>query len=369
MFIHKKQPVRFVNGEIFNPESWNENLSYAKKAIREKADMETYRWTSTFSLVKDVSTPTTNSTGIEYRKIHIPPSNFRNTSGNPVDVDFTIESVAITAYYTATNPFTITVYGETENKTITLPARDSSLATTPFDLVELMNITAQRAGELLLLSPVGGTSIEKMDVTVGFASNKYDCGFLSSIGIFSTTKPDINTSFYDKEATDETTLNATTFSSLQAHMNSLALNAIKGSASRWSHVEFSDFIKSDIDGCLFRPIPGFTKASFASIETAANMVGIYVTGYYSSAITAYGTINFGICDNSGSIISGFSSSKNFGVAATPTFFQEGLLKDSFTSNRYTGTPNDLTQDLYFYAYVTAGTNAIIKKLQFYLIVQ
>ena len=380
MFFTKKAPVQLETGEIFNPESWNENLTYAKAAISDVANKEIMRWTSHYSLCPNVSTALTPSTGIEYRKIGIPPEGDRIVgSGNEVDVY--IESIAINAFYTATSPFTLNIYGQTENIVITFPERDASLATVPYNIVELANIVADRGGDLLLLDVLPtGTSITKLDITVGFASNKYECGDVSLVGFPSFTdsisKPDVDSLTFAREVTDGDVLNASTFSQLKTDLQNASQQAIEGSPVRWAHFQFLEYAGSFSNNSrVFGSLGSFKKAVFAKYETAPLIIGFYATGYVEmGASFSTATVNFNLCKNDGSLVSPLlDSSQTFTVSSTTGILPltvSDVPSSPYTVLLNTGNLNVLTDDWYISSYISSSFSSNkVKRVDVYVLYQ
>lgn len=368
MFFTKKAPVQLETGEIFNPESWNENLTYTKAAISDVANREIMRWTSHYSLCPTVGTALTPSTLIDYRKIGIPPQGDRNghaIGGSPTNVDVYIESIAINAFYTATSPFTLNIYGETENIVITFPERDASLATVPYNIVELANIVADRGGDLLLLDVLPtGTSITKLDITVGFASNKYECGnitynFFNTIT--ATTKPDIDSLTFAREVTDGDVLNASTFSQLKTDLQNAAAAAVSGSPVRWAHTQMTFY--SSNSGRLFASLGAFQKPAFVKNETAPQIVGIYACGY--NVIASIGNTFFDICDNTGTVI--FSAATGILGLGTNAFTASNFPNIN-TAYKNIGNPNSLADDWYISSYITGASN-VVNRTDIYILFQ
>ena len=366
MFITKKAPIQFKTGDIFSPEAINENILFVKKGIQERANEEVHRWTSTYSFNPDVSTILNSGTATSLLARSIPHKTTRTRKGGGCNI--VIESITITAYYTATNPFILTVTGDT-TKTIEIPVRDSSLATIPFDLVELANITHSSNTPLnnfLVLSASGGgalpagVTITKFDVTVGFASNKYEAGNrTSATSASSAVKPNVNDESWDWDINDSTLLNAATFSgtsnSIKNRLETLSSQAGTGTPVRWGMVEFSDFT---YPVTLYKPFPLWEKASFASEETSPNVVGVYIEGYANASTS----VTYGLKDrNSSAVVGQFISS------VSPGSFASGTFASSLTSIAYTGTPNDLTQDLYFY--ITLGATGALDRATVYILYQ
>lgn len=368
MYIAKKQPILFSNYDIVNPEALNENVIYANKAIKDVADNEVYRWTSTYSFNPDVSTSITSATASSYKEVYIPPMYARNYGGSGHDI--VIESVAVTAYYQGTAPFTLIVNPNQTSETIEFPERDASLATVPYDVVRLMNLindsTTEANAKLLELQVPTGVTITKFDVTVGFACNKYECGNLSISGHQNITKPGIDNPANSYEFNDNSAIDATQINNIVSNYNTLAVDARKGSAARWHHVQFNNITSGNTS---FVSIPGFTKASFAPIETAANIIGVYAVGYYSDTTPLpYDVVTIGWADNSGNFLANY----NFVLSTLPignNLFFNGFIGNLNSNGRFTNTPNTPSTDRYIGIRVVTGSNMTIHRVDVYLILQ
>ena len=344
MFITKKAPIQFKDGDIFSPEAINENILFVKKGIEERANEEVHRWTSTYSFNPNVTTVLDSTTATYLLERGIPKKTARGKQYGGADI--VIESIALTAYYTATNPFSLLVNGTT-SKTIEIPVRDSSLATVPFDLVELVNITHTTQDPFLVLSAPGGgalptgVTITKFDVTVGFASNKYAAG--NRTGATSApicTKPDVNSSSYEWDINDNTALDPADFAQIKSGLETLATDAMKGTPVRWGMVEYSNISGTYLyQNKWYKPFPAFTKAAFATQETAPRRCSIVVEGYTTSTVN----ITFGLADSSGTNITD-STQTQTGVSGDFYFEYQLLAAGSVV---YTGAPNVLSSDLYF----------------------
>lgn len=365
MYIARKQPILYETGDILNPEGLNENILYANKAIKEVADKEVYRWTSTYSFNPDVSTAITSATSVSYREVYIPPMNARNYGG--LGHDITIESVAVTAYYQGTAPFSLIVNSQ-DPQTIEFPARDASLATVPYDVVRLMNSvnngTTRPDLKLLELVVPSGVTITKFDVTVGFSCNKYECGNLTVGGHTAVTKPSLDptNSF---EINDSDTINATQINNIVTTYNTLSDGATKGSAARWHHCQFNNILSGQAS---YVSIPGFIKPNFTALETAANVIGVYFVGYYSdTSPSPQDVIRVGWADNGGILLANYFS------VATPTIgnnlFVDGFAPPTNPNGRYTNTPNTPTTDRYIKIQIVNGSNMQIHRMDVYLILQ
>jgi len=361
MFINNKAPVQFKDGDILSPEALNENILFVKKAIEERANEEVHRWTSTYSLNPNVSTVLDNTTATYYLERGIPKKTARGKQSGGADI--VIESIAITAYYTATNPFVLQINGTT-SKTIEIPVRDSSLATIPFDLVELANITHTDQDPFLVLSAPGGgalptgVTITKFDITVGFASNKYAAGNRNTpTSAPSCSKPDVNNVIYEYDIANDTSLNATIFTSIKSGLEQLATESMKGTPVRWGMVEYSN-INSVAQNKWYKPVPAFTRAVWATQETAPRRCSIVVEGY--TAVTT--NITYGLADSSGTNIPSSTDSR---TSVTGDFYFEYQLP-SAGSVVFTGATNVKTDDIYFKLSTSAGT---IQRATLYIVYQ
>lgn len=363
MFITKKAPIEFKDGDIFSPEAINENILFVKKAIRERANEEVHRWTSTYSFNRDVATVLNNSTPTYWLKRGIPKKSARGKQSGGADI--VIESIALTAYYTATTPFSLTVNGTT-SKTIEIPVRDTSLATVPFDLVELANITHTDQNPFLVLSAPGGgnlpagVTITKFDVTVGFASNKYAAGDRTNpTTAAACSKPDLDDVIYDWDMNDDTALDANTFSSIKSDLETLATDAMKGTPVRWGMVEYSNLSSSPINK-YYKPIPAFSKAAFATQDTRPRRCSIVVEGHTNNSIT----ITYGLASSNGSNI---SDSYQTQTGVIGDFYYEYQLPAGGSVETPAGsTANDKTTDQYFKLQPIGGT---ISRATLYIVYQ
>jgi hypothetical protein len=362
MFITKKAPIQFKTGDIFSPEAINENILFVKKAIAEKANEEVHRWTSTYSFNPDVVTVLDNSTPTYWLERGIPKKTARGKQSGGADI--VIESIALTAYYTATTPFSLTVNGTT-SKTIEIPVRDTSLATVPFDLVELANITHTDQDPFLVLSAPGGgalpagVTITKFDVTVGFASNKYAAGNRTSpTSAASCSKPDLDNVIYEWDMNDDTALDANLFNGIETGLETLATDAMKGTPVRWGMVEYTN-ITTTPPNKWYKPIPAFNKATFATQETRPRRCSIVVEGYTSGTVD----ITYGLATFNGGNISG-SFQNQTGVSGD--FYFEYQLPSSGCAETPAGsTANDKTTDQYF----KLETNGFIQRATLYIVYQ
>ena len=367
MYIARKQPILFSNNDILNPEALNENVLYAKQAIKDVADKEVYRWTSAYSFNPDVSTSITSATPVSYTEVYMPPMIARNYGGSGHDI--VIESVAVTAYYQGTAPFTLIVNSQ-DPQTIEFPIRDASLATVPYDVVTLINSvnngTTQATTKLLELQVPTGVTITKFDVTVGFSCNKYECGNLTPSGHDLVTKPDIDNPTYSYEFNDNSAIDAVQINTITNSYNLLSTGARKGSAARWHHVQFNNITSGSSS---YVSIPGFTKASFSPLETAANVIGVYLVGHYSdTTATPADVVTIGWANNSGSFIANYFYSNSSLPIGSNLFFdgQAGFLTPG---GPFTNTPNDPTTDRYIGIKVVTGSNMVIHRVDVYLILQ
>lgn len=344
MFITKKAPIQFKTGDIFSPEAINENILFVKKAIMERANEEVHRWTSTYSFNPNVETVLDNTTPTYRLERGIPKKTARGKQSGGADI--VIESIALTAYYTATTSFSLTVNGTT-SKTIEIPVRDTSLATVPFDLVELVNITHTTQDPFLVLSAPGGgvlpagVTITKFDVTVGFASNKYAAGDRTSTGSAAAiSKPDINNISYEWDMNDDTALDAATFNGIETGLETLATDAMKGTPVRWGMVEYNN-LDSITANKWYKPIPAFSKAAFATQDTRPRRCSIVVEGYTSGTAT----ITYGLATSNSTNI---SNSFDTQTGVTGDFYFEYQLPDAGSNLTPSGsTINDKTTDQYF----------------------
>lgn len=356
MFITKKAPIQFQSGDIFSPEAINENILFVKKAIAEKANEEVHRWTSTYSFNPNVETVLNNSTPTYRLERGIPKKTARGKQSGGADI--VIESITLTAYYTATTPFSLTVNGTT-SKTIEIPVRDTSLATVPFDLVELANITHTTQDPFLVLSAPGGgalpagVTITKFDVTVGFASNKYAAGDRTAPTTASTiSKPDINNVSYEWDMNDDTALNATTFSGIETGLETLATDAMKGTPVRWGMVEYNNLGSSPANK-HYKPIPAFSKAAFATQETRPRRCSIVVEGRANNPMN----ITYGLADLNGTLITDSYDTQTV-VAPGDFYFEYQLPAGGSVETPNGSTTNDITTDQYFTLIPSAGTIGI-----------
>jgi len=362
MFITDFPPVQFINGDLVNPEGLNQNLLYTAKAIQQTADKEICRWTTTYSMCPDVSTPLTSANTFGNTVINIPYGVYKSI---PVgDLRVTIESITIDALYQSTSDFDITVYGDpiTIEKTITLPERDSSLAETPFNKVSLFNIEKTITSQLLSINVPAGTTITKMDITVGFITNKFDCGWYNSFFSFQQDKPVIDVQPY--LANNNTTLDAINFEDIYFYLDDKALKGQLAFPSRWGMAEFTNIVSGTNVNKRTVVIPDWTSASFAKVNTAPTAIGM--TGhFYVSGASPGDTIIFSWLDSSGSPITGWTHT--VALNGIDTYYEFGNKKGGSGAVQYSSAANDLATDRYLQVEVTGG--ATMNRGYVYLIYQ
>jgi len=368
MFINRLAPVKAYTGDILSPENINENNNYFKKALQFVADKQTCRWTTTYSLVLRVDQTVTNATAnldMLLRRA-IPPPTFRvvgatgGTGGSSKTAAVVIESVSIVIYYTATTAFELAVRpnGTASDERIEFPVRSSSLATEPYQVVRLMNLTHNDTRDLFRVRTVGGTTgslpagttITKFDVTVGFASDKYISGNRTNSTL---TKPNITL----PEFTDASLCQASTFTGIKSTVEAAATDAQAGVPFRWSAVDFFDITSATAIVERAKPAIGaYVDPLFnGSIQTAPNIIGIWVDADLS--VVGTGSVSTNLLDSSFVSI-GYNLSNP--VAAN---IQAGTIG---TQTRNTGTPSNTTD---YYATLTAPAGNTIRRATIYVLFQ
>lgn len=322
MFINKFPPNIFVDGESLSPSDINENNKYFLKCFQQEADKQTAKWTTSYSLVVDVATPLV---GPATRIRRIPSSAYRVMNRTPT---YTIESYSVLAFYQSTSPITITL---PNSDTIVLPIRTAAAATKPYEFVKLANIAAVTNAVFDITIPAGAT-FTKLDIQVGFSSDKYDCGDYTGT---LTPKPELNIvpaavfplSFPNDipEFNETSFAESAQFTTMQTNMQNAAIDAKTAYPGRWTMAEFYGPITAGTD--LFstlKPYPCFSDPTFSGVTSAARIVGAYMYIEYTGLVAS--SVKFGLTDASGNfllpgnvsttvVITG-TSSNTYGVKAT-----------------------------------------------------
>lgn len=319
MFISKFAPILVSTGEILSPEAINENNNYFRKAFVFEADKQTARWTTSFSLNPTVSTSLTSAVANLDMLLtrRIPPNNFRvmgttgGSGGSSKLAAVYIESVSVTIYYTATTAFELAIrpFSSSSDERIEFPIRSSALATEPYNVVKLMNLTHNDTRDLFRVRNVGGTTatlpagvtITKFDVIVGFASDKYISGNKTDTVL---TKPTLSIPTFN----DASTADASVFSSLKTTLETAATNAKNGFPFRWCAVDFFDLNDSSDIRIRSKPIlPAWRDAAFVPFTTYptqlnnnANIIGVWIDA--DCSVVTSGFISFGLADNTGTLV-------------------------------------------------------------------
>lgn len=299
MFINKFPPNIFVNGESLSPSDINENNKYFLKCFQQEADKQTAKWTSQYIVVPNVGTPLVGPATITRK---IPTSSFRVMNRFPT---YTIESYSVLAFYQSTSPITITL---PNSDTIVLPARTAALATKPYEFVKLANIAAV-TGDLFDITVPAGATFTKLDIQVGFSSDKYDCGDYTAT---LTPKPELNlvpaasgfpVNFPNDipEFNEVSYAQSAQFTAMQTNMQNAAVDAKTAYPGRWTVAEFYGPITTGTD--LFstlKPYPCFSDPTFSGVTSAARIIGAYIYLEYTGA--AFGVVKFGLTDASGNFL-------------------------------------------------------------------
>ena len=363
MFVSKYPPIQYKTGDIVNPEGINENTLYTAKAIQELADREVYRWTTSYNMLPDTSTPLTSATNLGYRRIAIPEQLLRSVPGAGAPI--TIESISTTAYYQGNDGFQIEVTGPIGStpQTITFPERVIADATIPYTDVTLFNTQVNSFGQVLEVTVPVGTIITKLDITVGYAVNKYEAGWYSSFFNAVGDKPTVDVSPY--LVSNNSTLDATNLSDLQNFLVSTSTEAGLGMPSRWAYTEFTNITSGTSQVLREKVIPDWTSAAFSSTNTAPTAIGIagavYVTGFAPGDIFTYEWV-----DSAGVAVPGWSATIVLG-SGTSIGYNFGFKKSGVTAVQYSSDVNNLATDRYIRISVTgAGT---IERAMVYLTYQ
>lgn len=362
MFVSKYPPIQYKTGDIVNPEGINENTLYTAKAIGELADREVYRWTTTYNMVPDASTPLTSASSVGYTKAKIPSGFYRSVPLG--DTDVTVESISTTAYYQGNDGFQIQVQGPAGStpQTITFPERVIADATIPYTDVTLFNTIPDPSGTVLfdVIVPAG-TVITKLDVTVGFAVNKYEAGWYNGAFNAIGSKPSVDVSPY--LVSNNSTLDATNLTNLQNFLVGASTQAGLGMPCRWTCAEFINITSATSQVLREKAIPDWTSAAFASANTAPTAIGMYATVYVTGA-TPGDTFTFEWVDSAGVAVSGWT-----GTVTLPSIGNAGagFKKSGVTAVQYSSDVNNLATDRYIRVSLTgAGT---IERAMVYLIYQ
>ena len=293
MFIPKKPPVRFLPNEILSPEAINENNGHFTKAFGQQVDAQNCHWSTTYCIVPNASTTLTAITPnlSSYGARLAPTAAFRAINSNP---DVVIESVTINTYYTSTVPWSITIAG---GEVITFPVRDASLALEPYlggNFVTLMNRLC--TGVVIdVTSLPGGVSITKLDITVGFRSDKYASGNYTS----AVLKPNLNLPYF----TDASVADATVFAAMKTQLETSATGAVAGIPFRWICAEFNNITSGSNANLRFRAIPSFLDPAIAisGVGTNLRIIGVYTVGSVTGG-TIGDTIQFGLATAAGAFV-------------------------------------------------------------------
>lgn len=353
MIINRKPPIQWTTGEILNPEGINENNQYFSRAFDQVVNKRIARWTTTYSMCPDVSTPLTSgsSAGFLIRKIPFDSARAQNN----LSVEITIESFSLVAYYSSPAPITISINAGAE--TVTLPTRSASLATTPYYFTKLCASPNSTENLFVISALPTGATITKLDITVGFSSDKFECGDNSS----SITPPTLTV----PEFTDVTVTDAVAWNAWVTQMTTASAAAITGRPGRWIKADFYDISSATHLLLRLKDIPCWVGPSFSSGNRPATIIGAFIDCSYSGALGT-DTVRYGLTDNSGTFHSIFLAPTLFLTAGSSDSKFTGSVTTPANSLTYTAfdTP---TNDKCIGIQVTGS--ATIKKATVYLILQ
>jgi hypothetical protein len=309
MYIAPRPPFRFATGDVLAPSDVNTNNNYFLQAASAVDAERAVLWSSSYSLPVDAFTPLTSASDAAYLTRGIPPQSFRTISGTG---SITGISAAVTTYYTASVPFTLTVYpGHAGAITITFPARAAAYALVPYTVTELFNVNLTTETAALVLAPSVGASITVMDVELGWRADRYVSGDLAG----AVATPSIPETLGD--FTDATIGSAAVFSGLQSTIEALATAVRKGAPCRWAACELVNIF--DTATAQFRRVPlgAYDTPAFGPVELAPSVVGVYVDAVYSAS---GGTVSYGVADFNGTFTAKFNN-----VALASTILQSGVI--------------------------------------------